>query len=174
MPLDIAAVAVRGRWVKHTAAGSAPLPERDPPPDNRWQRGDVVDALYLADCEQTAWAEWYRHLAERAIPPLMQMPRDLWTWQVDIQVADLSTAERLAAVGLSPPAPGQAGWPAYQHVGEQLATQGWAGLIAPSAARPEGRVLCLFRTSEGVHGAKPLPSPRRIREPPPPPVGLRT
>jgi RES domain-containing protein len=174
VPLDVAAVAVRGRWVKHTSPGSSPLPERDPPPDNRWQRGDVVDALYLADCEETAWAEWYRHLAERAIPPLMQMPRELWTWQVDVEAADLSTAERLAAVGLSPPAPGRAGWPACQRVGEQLAAQGWTGLLAPSAARPEGRVLCLFRTSEGVRGAKPLPGPRRVKEPPPPPVGLRT
>ncbi len=73
MALDLTAVAVRGRWVKHTYPGSPPLPERDPPPDNRWQRGEVVDALYLADSEETAWAEWYRHLAERAIPPLAQM-----------------------------------------------------------------------------------------------------
>jgi len=101
--LDITAVAVRGRWVKHTYPGSPPLPARDPPPDNRWQRGTTVDALYLADCEETAWAEWYRHLAERAIPPLAQMPRELWSWQVDAEVADLSTDEKLAAVGLEPP-----------------------------------------------------------------------
>ena len=47
---------MRGRWIKHTYPGSAPLPDREPPPDNRWQRGDVVDALYLADSEATAWA----------------------------------------------------------------------------------------------------------------------
>jgi hypothetical protein len=103
--LAVTAIAVRGRWFKHTYPGSSPLPERDPPPDNRWQRGDVVDALYLADSEETAWAEWYRHLAERAIPPLAQMPREMWTWQVDVEVADLSTDEKLAAVGLPRPSP---------------------------------------------------------------------
>jgi len=170
---DVAAIAVRGRWLKHSYPGSPALPEREPPPDNRWQRGDVVDALYLADNEDTVWAEWYRHLAERAIPPLAQMPRELWTWEVDVEVADLSSAERLAAVGLSSPVPGRRSWPAFQRFGEQLHGDGWPGLLAPSAALPEGRVLCLFRDKDGVHGAEPVSSPRRIAEPPPPPAGLR-
>jgi RES domain-containing protein len=172
--LSVTAIAVRGRWFKHTYPGSPPLPERDPPPDNRWQRGEVVDALYLADTEETAWAEWYRHLAERMIPPLAQMPRELWTWQVDVKVADLSTREKLAAVGLSPPAPGRGSWPGYQNIGEQLSKDGWTGLLAPSAARPDGKVLCLFRDERGIRGARPLPSPRHIAEPTPPPTGLRT
>jgi hypothetical protein len=71
--LSVAAVAVQGRWIKHTYPGSPPLPAREPPPDNRWQRGDVVDALYLADSEETTWAEWYRHLAERPISPLVSL-----------------------------------------------------------------------------------------------------
>ncbi|MFI5004733.1 MAG: RES family NAD+ phosphorylase [Solirubrobacterales bacterium] len=174
MALSVAAVAVRGRWVKHTYPGSPPLPARDPPPDNRWQRGDVVDALYLADSDATAWAEWYRHLAERMIPPLAQMPRELWAWQVDVEVADLSTPDQLTAVGLSPPAPARHGWHAYQRVGERLASEGWLGLLAPSAARLDGRVLCLFRDRHGVRGARPIPPPRRVAEPPPPPAGLRT
>ena len=174
MALSVTAIAVRGRWVKHTYPGSPPLPEREPPPDNRWQRGDVVDALYLADTEATAWAEWYRHLAERMIPPLAQMPRELWTWQVDVEVADLSTPEHLAKIGLELPSPGRRSWHAYQRIGEQLSKDGWLGLLAPSAARPDGKVLCLFRDQHGVVGAEPLPPPRRIDEPPPPPVGLRT
>jgi RES domain-containing protein len=171
---EVAAIAVRGRWLKHTYPGSPPLPEREPPPDNRWQRGDVVDALYLADSEDTVWAEWYRHLAERAIPPLAQMPRDLWTWEVDVEVADLSTSERLAAVGLAPPRPGHRSWPAFQQVGERLWKDGWPGLLAPSAARPESKVLCLFRDADGVRGARALGAPRRISEPPAPPTGLQT
>lgn len=174
MVLDLTAVAVRGRWVKHTHPGSQPLPERDPPPDNRWQRGEVVDALYLADSEETAWAEWYRHLAERAIPPLAQMPRELWTWQVDVEVADLSTDERLAAVGLRQPTPNRSGWMDCQRVGEQIASEGWAGLLARSAARPDGKVLCLFRDQRGIHGAAAMRPPRHVSEPPPPPIGLRT
>jgi hypothetical protein len=131
--LDVAAVAVRGRWVKHTFPGSPPLPERDPAPDNRWQRGDVVDALYLADSEETAWAEWYRHLAERAIPPLAQMPRELWRWKVDVEVADLSTDEKLAAVGLGQPLPGRHEWREYPSPPQIYTRQG--GLIqAPRCA----------------------------------------
>jgi RES domain-containing protein len=172
--LNLTAVAVRGRWVKHTYPGSPPLPERDPAPDNRWQRGAVVDALYLADSEETAWAEWYRHLAERAIPPLAQMPRELWSWQVDVEVADLSKGEKLAAVGLGPPTPGRHGWQAYQLVGERLSAEGWLGLLAPSAARPAGQILCPFRDEHGVTGARPSPPPREVREPPPPPTGLVT
>lgn len=174
MTLGVTAIAVRGRWIKHTYPGSSPLPERKPPPDNRWQRGDTVDALYLADTEETAWAEWYRHLAERMIPPLAQMPRELWTWEVDVEVADLSTPQNLAAVGLSPPTPGRQAWQDYQRVGERLSRENWQGLLAPSAARPEGKVLCLFRDERGLPGAEPLPPPRRIEEPPPPPTGLRT
>lgn len=126
MAVDVAAIAVRGRWLKHSYPGSLPLPEREPPPDNRWQRGNVVDALYLADSEETVWAEWYRHLAERAIPPLAQMPRELWTWEVDVEVADLSSAERLASVGLPSPVPGRRSWPAFQKVGERLHGEGWS------------------------------------------------
>ncbi len=133
-----------------------------------------MDALYLADTEETAWAEWYRHLAERMIPPLAQMPRELWTWQVGVEVADLSTPERLAEVDLEPPTPGRHSWCAYQQVGERLAKDGWIGLLAPSAARPDGKVLCLFRDQHGVIGAEPLSPPRRINVPPPPPTGLRT
>ncbi len=165
---------MRGRWLKHTCPGSPPLPEREPPPDNRWQRGEIADALHLADTELTVWAEWYRHLAERMIPPLAQMPRDLWSSQVDVEVADLSTDEKLAAVGLRAPSPGRRDWPAYQEIGEQIAKGGWAGLLAPSAARPRREVLCLFRGEHGVRGAKPVPPARRIAEPPPPPTGMWT
>jgi RES domain-containing protein len=171
---DDAAIAVGGRWLKHAYPGSLALPEREPPPDNRWQRGEVVDALYLADGEDTMWAEWYRHLAERAVPPLAQMPREVWTWKVEIEVADLSTPKRLDAAGLPPPTPGRRSWPTFQKAGERLHDEGWPGLLAPSAALPEGKVLCLFRGKDGVRGAEPVPSPHRVSELPPPPAGLRT
>lgn len=153
MVVDVAAIAVRGRWLKHTYPDSLALPKRDPPPDNRWQRGDVVDALYLADEEDTVWAEWYRHLAEQAIPPLAQMPRDLWTWEIDIDVADLSTAERLDAADLPLPRPGQRTWPACQHVGESLWNDGWPGLLAPSAER---RVPRAPRAGSSACSAMPM------------------
>jgi hypothetical protein len=133
-----------------------------------------VDALYLGDSEETVWAEWYRHLAEAGVPPNRQMPRTLWTWRVDVEVADLSSKKSLARVGLAPPVPGRRTWPPYQDGGERLWREGWPGLLAPSAARPEGRILCLFRTDDDVRGARPAGRARVVREPPAPPTGMTT
>lgn len=118
--MDVDAVAVEGAWWRQTPHGGDPLFRASPPSDGRWQRGDVVGGIYFADTEQTAWAEWYRALAEFAIPPDRQMPRDLWRWDVAVdRVADLSTADRLAAVGLPAPRPTQREWLPFQEVGER-------------------------------------------------------
>lgn len=178
MALDVDAVAVRQRrWWRHTVHGADPLARRHPPSDSRWQRGAVVEALYLAADERTVWAEWYRHLAEAGIPPARHLPRDFWAWAVEpgLEVADLGSEARLRRAGLTVPRPGRKTWPPYQEVGEALWRAGWRGLIAPSAARPrEGLVLCLFRETERVTGARPLPPPRVVREPPAPPTGMTT
>ena len=157
------------------AAGLDPLELRDPPPNGRWQRGDVVAATYLADSEETVWAEWYRALAERGLPPRVWLPCELWRLEVEVDgIADLSTRERLEALGLKMPRPAHRTWPPYQEVGERLHDDGFSGLIAPSAARAEGRVLCLFRGEDPPAGLRPLGPPRTVSEPPVPPHGLRT
>lgn len=143
-------------------------------PDGRWQRGSEIDALYLADEEATAWAEWYRHLAELGVPPDQWLPTYLWTWKVDVEVADLSTEKRLRKVGLTSPRPGRRSWRQFQKVGEMLRAERWGGLLAPSAAHRGGLVLCLFRESSSVQGASPLPPPRKITAAPTPPTGMRT
>jgi RES domain-containing protein len=120
------------------------------------------------------WAEWYRHLAEHGIPPQRALPRDLWRWRVDVEVADLRTEEMLAAVRLAAPTPGRSTWLPFQAVGEQLWREGWRGLVAPSAARPAGLTLCLFRDAEAVEGAEPVGRPQRIDVAPAPPVGMTT
>jgi RES domain-containing protein len=131
--------------------------------------------LYLAEEVATVWAEWYRYLAERGLPPLHRLPRDLWRYRVlRTAVADLTDAARLRDVGLEMPAPGRSSWPRYQAVGEQLWREGWPGLVAPSAARPEGRVLCLFVDDPDVLPARPIARPRVVAEPPVPPTGMRT
>lgn len=144
------------------------------PADGRWQRGEVVEGLYLADTPDTAWAEWYRALAELGLPPDRALPRDLWTVRLGVTLADLSTPGLLAAVGLDPPRPGRSGWPAYQSVGEALAADGWTGLVAPSAARPTGLVVCLFRGTGPLVGVRPLPPPSRVEHAPAPPRGMTT
>ena len=174
MAPDVDAVDVSGIWLRHIPHGCDPLFRPVPAADNRWQRGSVVDALYLAEDDPTLWAEWYRHLAEHGVPPLRQLPRDLWRFALSASVADLSDAERLARVGLVPPAPGRRSWPAFQRIGERLWRDGWPGLLTRSAARPAGRVLCLFVDDVAPTKVEPIPSPTTVIVPPPPPTGMRT
>ncbi|HEX2047699.1 MAG TPA: RES family NAD+ phosphorylase [Acidimicrobiales bacterium] len=161
-------------WYRHVPRGKGVL--RTPPieTDGRWQHGSVATALYLADTPATALAEWYRWLAESEIPPGNTLPRDLWSIEVDVEVADLSTAERLEEWGLARPEPDRQLWPSYQAVGERIWRDGWAGLIAPSAALPAGLVLCLFSLGTSMERVRPLASPHRWDELPPPPRGMRT
>lgn len=167
-------VPVAGSWWRHVPAGLDPLRTGSPPGDGRWQRGAKVAAIYLADGEETVWAEWYRMLAERALPPRLALPRELWRIEVELDaVADLSTADRLSRLGLAQPRPGRSTWPAYQEVGEQLRADGFAGLVAPSAARPAGRALCVFMPpTPGALVA--TDTPRRVDDAPTPPRGLTT
>lgn len=165
-------------FYRHVPSGGKPLSRPEQPADGRWQRGEVVEGFYLAGSPETAWAEWYRALAELAVPPMRQMPRDLWRFEVAAEgVADLSDTGRLSAVGLPPPEPARDQWRAYQAVGESLAAEGWAGIIYPSAARTGeagDTALCLFRRAAEITGVRPLCPPERHEEPPAPPAGLRT
>jgi RES domain-containing protein len=172
---EVARIPLGGIWWRQVAAGLDPLALREPPGDGRWQHGDVVAALYLADDERTVWAEWYRALAERALPQRVWLPCDLWRVEVELaEVADLSDESRLRAAGLPKPTPGRRTWQRYQELGERLAAEGLAGLLAPSAARPAGSVLCLFRGPEEPAGVRRLGSAHRVIEAPVPPPGLRT
>jgi hypothetical protein len=95
-------VSVAGLWWRQAPHGGDPLWLASPPSSGRWQVGINLAAIYLADEEQTAWAEWYRMLAEIGLPPTHQMPRDLWWWTVAVSdIADLSTASRERFVAIS-------------------------------------------------------------------------
>ena len=67
--MDVETVAVAGEWIRHAPHRSELLGRAAEPTDGRWQRGEAVRALYLADESATAIAEWYRLLAERGLPP---------------------------------------------------------------------------------------------------------
>ncbi len=119
-------------------------------------------------------AEWYRLLAERGLPPSQAIPHDHHIWRLDLELADLSTPERLAAVGLGLPHPARRTWPAFQTIGERLHRQGWAGLIAPSAARPAGQIVCVFDQDRWpTAGCEPLRAVS-IDDVPAPPTGMTT
>jgi RES domain len=173
--LDVDPTALAGIWFRQLPAGGDVHYEPPDPADNRWQRGAIVEALYFADSEQTAWAEWYRYLAEASLPPQQGLPRDLWQWEISLpEVADLSDDDRLSRVSLPALQPTSLQWPTFQPVGEQLYSNGWPALVSRSAARPEGRTLCVFRTAREVPGTMPVPPPRTVNEPPVVPTGMRT
>jgi hypothetical protein len=165
--LDVDSTTVTGVWFRQIPAGGDVYHEPPDPADNRWQRGHVIEGLYFADSEETAWAEWYRYLAEGGLPPEQGLPRDLWRWEVSFpDVADLTDDDRLARVGLPPLRPTRLQWPRFQPVGDALASA--------SAARPEGRTLCAFRVAREVSGTRPAPPPRTVTDPPVVPTGMRT
>jgi hypothetical protein len=104
-------VSVAGSWWRHAPHGGDPLWLASPPSSGRWQHGEKVAAIYLADEESTAWAEWYRVLAEIALPPTHGMSRDLWRWTIAVNdIADLSTPAKLARHDLPTLMPGRRTW----------------------------------------------------------------
>lgn len=173
MARRVNAVHVTGDWIRHAPHRSDLLGRSPEPTDGRWQCGDVVRGLYVADEAATAVAEWYRWLAERGLPPAHAIPHDHHIWALDLELADLRSVRTLASIGLDPPAPGRRTWRPYQDVGERLWREGWAGLITRSAARPDAFVACVFAAAWPPPGC----SPRQVvevREIPPPPTGMTT
>ncbi len=171
--LPAAPRAVTGTWIRHVPHQADLLGRADPPSDGRWQRGEIVPALYLADTAQTATAEWYRALAERGFSPQDHVPYDHHHWRLELDLADLSTTERLHSVALDTPRPSRRTWPPYQQVGEQLWREGWAGLIAPSAAYPGSLIACVFASTWPPAGCTPLDA-STVKTIPPPPPGMTT
>jgi RES domain-containing protein len=167
--LPVKARLVDGVWIRHAPGHSQLLGRSATPSDGRWQRASVTSALYLADSPETATAEWYRSLAERGFYPEDYLPFDHHRWRVSLELADLSSRDRLDQAGLSPPTPDRRSWPAFQAVGEQLFTDGWPGLLAPSAARPDALIVCIFTTTVWPPpGCTPVDTILNDRVPPPP------
>lgn len=173
MPLDVDPVAISGEWIRHAPHRSDLLGRSTEPTDGRWQRGDAVRGLYLADEPDTAVAEWYRYLAERGLPPSAAIPHDHHIWRVDLTLADLSTTERLAAVDLPRPRPRRRDWPPYRNIGQALWNDGWRGVLAPRAARPNAQAICVFCDNWPPGGCTPVRA-IEITDAPPPPTGLTT
>ncbi len=167
-------IQVAGTWWRQVRAGIGPLDWIEPPPDARWQRGSEVGALYLADSPETAWAEFYRALSEYGVPPSRAMPRRLAEIAIDLgEIEDLVGEGALEEHKLPRPAPSSSAWLQFQLVGERLFNEGASGLVAPSAARKGGRVLCLFRPQLEIEGVE-VTEVVEVSQLPRLPHGLRT
>ncbi len=173
--IAIPRIAVKGTWWRICRAGDDPFTWTAEAADGRWQRGSVVRGFYVADSEETAWAEWYRHSSELGVPPATRMPRDTWKIAVNVtDLADLTAPGARAAPGIAELVPTRRQWPRTQPVGEACYRDGCRGLLAPSAARVDGRVLTIFRPLPGLPGLRAVPPPRHYLDLPPLPRGLRT
>ena len=171
--MDISGVAwvpVHGIWARHTAPGFSGIEPQSG--GSRWLAAGTP-GLYLADGEETAWAELYRGLAESERGPMGAMPRDLHRVAVSLErVADLSSERARRALGLPRVRPTQRQWPAYQAVGGRLAAEGAQAVLYASAARTRSLCLCVF--AAGLSGLRVEGEPLRVIALPPPPRGLRT
>ena len=166
---------VAGTWFRITRVDSEPFLWTDEPADGRWQRGDVVRAIYLGDSEATVWAEWYRHTSEAGVPPSRRLPRAIWRVEVDLDdVADLTAEGVLVAHGLLHMDPTRRQWVETQEVGLAYYRDGARAVLAPSAARRGGKVLAVFRRGRAHRGLNAAPPPRRFDRLPAIPRGLRT
>ncbi|MGO9789700.1 MAG: RES domain-containing protein [Solirubrobacteraceae bacterium] len=107
----VAWVPVQGSWARHTAPGvGATEPHAG---GSRWL-APGSPGVYLADQEETAWAELYRTLAESRRGPVDAMPRDLDRVIVSLdRVVDLRTERSRRALGLPRLRPSQKQWPAF-------------------------------------------------------------
>lgn len=170
---SIARVPVRGTWVRHVPARIDPLVTQRRRTGGRFHRPGQL-ALYLADDEQTAWAEWYRALAERGQTPTDDMPRDLHKIAVVLDsVADLSSPTARKAAGLpARMSPTRSQWPKFQAIAARLIAEGAHGVLYGSAARSRSLCLCVFET--GLAGLSIEDEPVRVLLPPAPPRGMRT
>ena len=168
-------IQVQGTWWRITRPSAGPFVWTAEPADGRWQRGEIVRAIYLGDDEPTVWAEWFRHTSEAGVPPARRLPRDIWRVEVDLDdVADLTARGMLAARGIDRLEPSRRQWPLTQAIGEGYFRDGARGVLAPSAARRGGRVLAVFRRGRGHPGLVAVPPAERHEKLPPLPRGLRT
>ena len=110
------------------------------------------------------------------MPPDTRLPRDMWRIAVDLAgIADLTAPDVLATHGVSGLVPTRGQWALTQAVGHVYWNDGRRGILAPSAARLGGRVLALFRPSDGpIADLTESPPPTHHTTLPPLPTGLRT
>ena len=169
----IARVPVSGTWVRHVPTGGEGLTTHRRGTPGRFHRPGEI-ALYLADGPATAWAEWYRALAERAQARNDDVPRDLHQIAVSLSdVVDLSTAAARGKAGLpTRMRPAASQWPMFQEFASTMRAEGAQALLYSSAARTRALCLCVFES--GLGGLRQAGQPLSVIAPPPPPRGLRT
>jgi RES domain-containing protein len=145
VPSGVSRVSVAGSWWRQTPYGPDPLWLASPPSGGRWQRGDGIAAIYLADEESTAWG--------RVVPIARGDRTTTHPWHAPRPMAVDDRRQRCrrplhpsqARTGRfahSPPNSGDLG--TIPSSRGDSAHQGHRGILYPSAARPDHQALCPF------------------------------
>lgn len=136
----------------------------------RWNPPESFSTLYLAETVETVIREFYRLARRQGLHPRDFLPRDLYTFEVELEaVLDLRPDEARAHVGLTLAELRGDDARACQAIGEAAHYLGLDGIAAPSAAG-EGVVLAVFL--DRLRPSSRLEPTTQIRwdEPPPEPV----
>jgi RES domain-containing protein len=147
--VGVAWVPVHGIWARHTAPGVGGVEAHTG--GSRWL-APGRPGLYLAHGDETAWAEFYRFLAESRKGPAGAMPRDLHRVTVSLdRVADLSTERSRRVLQLPRMRPSQKQRPVFQTVGERLVAHMARRQCCSARPREPGGCVCacLRRGSTG-------------------------
>jgi RES domain-containing protein len=137
---------VQGVFYRHVAMG------RDPRSGlgaringGRWNPPESFSTLYLAEEIETVIGEFYRLAQRQGLHPRDFLPRDLYTFEVELEaVLDLRPDAARERVGLSPVELQSDDARACQAIGEAAHYLGLEGVAAPSAARRGGSVIAVF------------------------------
>lgn len=139
-----------GEAYRHTRRGVPPLSgEGARIFGGRWNPRDSFPTIYLADSIAGCVAEFRRVAERQGLDPHSFLPRDLHVIEVSgLRVVDLSTADRLATIGLSFADVRSTDMEACQRIGEAASYLGYEGIAAPSATGT-GLVIAVFEEHVG-------------------------
>ena len=138
-------------------------------PSGRWNEQDVNLAQYWSLSPWGAWAEFIRYNEIRSRSVAKEAMRDVWTATPTCRaMADLSTFDRYEACGLDPWMAVEDDHTRCQELRRWLESNGYDGVISPSAALPGESNVTMFgerllvRQTTRSHAAMATPLPDKF------------
>src|SRR4051794_26900406 len=113
--------------------------------DGRWHRAHTVPTQYLSLSSDGAWAELVRWENLRTPEELALVRMPMWVLAIEeSRIADYSSFEAATAAGFAADALVDDDYTRCQAEGDRLRSEGYRGVMAPSASCPGEVNLTLF------------------------------